>query len=145
MSMLLLLRATIDEVHRHLAEAGYDDLRPAHGFAFQRLAPNGASGNELAEHLGITKQVVSEMIDYLEWRGYVARRPDHTDGRGKIVELTTRGWACVAVAEAAFTAVERRWEQILGTDRVAPLRGDLRRLVDASGAGTPPLRLRPVW
>lgn len=144
-SMLLLLRSTIDEVHRHLAEAGYDDVRPAHGFAFQRLAPNGASGNELAEHLGITKQAASEMIDYLEGRGYVARRPNPTDGRGKIVELTARGWACVAAGETAFTAVERRWEQVLGADRVASLLGDLRRLVDASGVGTPPLRLRPVW
>ena len=144
-SMLLLLRSTIDEVHRQLADGGYDDIRPAHGFAFQRLAANGASGNELAEHLGVTKQAASEMIDYLEGRGYVARRPDPSDRRGKIVELTARGWACVAAAEAAFANVERRWAQVLGTDRVASLRGDLRCLVEAAGAGTPPLRLRPVW
>ena len=64
--LMLALRALVDEVHTRLAAAGFDDLRPAHGFAFQRLAPDGATGNDLAEHLGITKQAASVMIDYLE-------------------------------------------------------------------------------
>src|SRR3954462_7062536 len=35
---------------------GFGDLRPAHGFAFARLAPSGATVSELADHLGVTRQ-----------------------------------------------------------------------------------------
>lgn len=49
-----------------MAALGYDDVRPAPGFAFQRIAPHSATGNELAEFLDITKQAASEMVDYLE-------------------------------------------------------------------------------
>ncbi len=141
----LALRALVDEVHTRLAAAGFVDIRPAHGFAFQRLAPSGATGNELAEHLGITKQAASEMVDYLEIRGYVVRQPHPRDGRGKIVVLTTRGWKCIRTAEGFFADIERRWEEIVGAERMAELRADLRRIVLAAGAGGPPPRLRPVW
>ncbi len=80
LAFLLLLgsRTVIDYLHKHMAALGYDDVRPAHGFAFQRIAPNGATGNELAEFLGITKQAASEMVDYLEQRGYVVRNFAHS-------------------------------------------------------------------
>lgn len=142
--LLLALRAMVDEVHARLAAAGFDDIRPAHGFAFQRLAPDGATGNDVAEHLGITKQAASVMIDYLEEHGYVARRPDPRDGRGKIVVLTARGWDCIRAAEAVFTDIEGRWAGIVGADRIVELRADLRRIVADVGLGALPLRLRPV-
>ncbi len=65
LTLLLLLgsRTMIDTLHEHLAARGYDDLRPAHGFVFRRLAPDGATGNELAEFLVMTKQAASEMVD----------------------------------------------------------------------------------
>ncbi len=143
--LMLALHALVNEVHTRLAEAGFDDIRPAHGFAFQRLAPTGATGNDLAEHLGITKQAASVMIDYLEEHGYVSRRPDPRDGRGKVVVLTAHGWDCIRAAEAIFAEVERRWVDIVGADRIAGLRVDLRRIVAAAGVGASPLRLRPVW
>src|SRR5947209_4608398 len=80
-------RATVDELQRRLAAEGFADVRPAHGFAFVRLAPDGATGNELAEHLGVTKQAASQMVDELERRGYVVRQADPRDGRGKVVVL----------------------------------------------------------
>src|SRR2546430_4043873 len=81
LAFLLLLgsRTVIDHLHKYMAALGYDDVRPAHGFAFQRIAPHGATGNELAEFLDITKQAASEMVDYLEQRGYVVRQPHPSD------------------------------------------------------------------
>jgi DNA-binding MarR family transcriptional regulator len=142
---LLAARSTVEEVHTRLAAAGFDGLRPAHGFAFQRLAPDGATGTELAEHLGITKQAASVMIDYLEERGYVARHPDLSDGRGKVVVLAARGWACIRAAERIFADVERRWTQTLGAAEMARPRADLRHLIAAEGLAGPPLRLYPTW
>jgi len=142
---MLALRAMVDEVHLRLGAAGFDDLRPAHGFAFQRLAAQGATGNELAEHLGITKQAASAMVDYLEEHGYVARQPHPRDGRGKIVVLTRRGWDCIRAAEAIFADVERRLVETVGAERMALLRFDLQRIVTAMDADGRPVRLRPVW
>lgn len=54
-------------------------------FMFRRIIPNGATGIELAEHLGITKQAVSKMVDYLEKSGYVMPQTHPTDKRGEII------------------------------------------------------------
>src|SRR6266568_4576344 len=86
--LLISSRTMIDNLHQRMAEMGFDDVRPAHGFAFQRIAPYGATGNDLAEFLDITKQAASEMVDYLVKRGYVVRQPHPSDKRGKIIILT---------------------------------------------------------
>lgn len=138
-------RAVIDELHRQLAARGYDDLRPAHGFAFQRIAQGGATGNELAAFLGMTKQAASQMIEYLEQRGYVARQPNPDDRRGKIIALTERGWDSLRESAAILGAIEAEWAALLGSERLAELRADLRRLVAATAGGTLPRQLRPVW
>jgi DNA-binding MarR family transcriptional regulator len=146
--MLLLTlgsRAVIEELHRHLATRGYDDLRPAHGFAFQRIAPDGATGNELAEFLDITKQAASEMIDYLAQHGYVVRQPHPTDRRGKIVTLTDRGWNCLRESAAILAYLEAQWTAIIGAGRMEELRTDLRQLVVVANGGTLPQKIRPVW
>jgi DNA-binding MarR family transcriptional regulator len=143
--LALGFRAMVDELHRRLATLGFDDVRPAHGFAFVRLAPDGATGNELAEHLGVSKQAVSQMVDYLEEQGYVTRQPDPRDGRGKIVVLTARGWACIRATETILADIERRLAGEIGAERMEMLRTDLRRLTHASGEERSPQKLRPVW
>lgn len=135
----------IEDLHSELARRGYDDLRPAHGFAFQLLAPNGATGNELAEHLGITKQAASQMIDFLEDHDYVVRKPHPTDRRGKLVLLTQKGWGAIRASEAIFASIEQRWTSILGPDHMQMLRTDLRRLIASSGSNMLSYRLRPAW
>lgn len=138
-------RTVIDDLHKHLAALGYDDIRPAHGFAFHRLAPDGATGNELAEFLDITKQAASEMVDYLEQHGYVVRLPHPTDRRGKIVTLTDRGWSCIRATEAILSQMEAQWAAIIGAKRMEELRADLRQLIMAANGGTLPQKFRPTW
>jgi len=145
MLMPFAFRFMTDELHCRLAELGFGDARPAHGFAFVRLTPHGATGNELAEHLGVTKQAASQMVDYLEAHGYVARRPHPSDGRGKIVVLTERGWACIRATERILADIEARWAEIIGAERMASLRDDLRRIVESEMGDAPSTRLRPVW
>ncbi len=55
----LSFSTSINELHSRLSELGFGDIRPVHGFMFKCMTPNGATGIELAEHLGITKQAVS--------------------------------------------------------------------------------------
>jgi DNA-binding MarR family transcriptional regulator len=135
----------IEGLHKELAARGFEDVRPSHGFVFQRLAPYGATGNELAEHLGVTKQAASQMIDYLEERGYVVRKPHPSDKRGKLVLLTQRGWDCIRATEAVFARIEQRWTAIVGPDHMTMLRADLRCLVASSESDIVSYRLRPPW
>ena len=138
-------RTVIDDLHTHLATLGYNDVRPAHGFAFLRLTPDGATGNELAEFLDITKQAASEMIDYLEQHGYVMRQPHPTDRRGKVVILTDRGWSCIRETEAFLSQLEAQWESVIGVKRMKELRADLRQLIIIANGGTLPQKFRPTW
>ncbi|MFE5319942.1 MarR family winged helix-turn-helix transcriptional regulator [Paenibacillus sp. NPDC056579] len=137
-------RLAVDELHDELAKAGFDDVRPSHGFIFQKLSHGGATGNEIADHLGITKQAASLTIDYLEERGYVSREPHPSDRRGKLVVLTERGWRCIRTTEAVFSSIERRWEQMVGEEAIRSLRHDMRELVH-SFPNAKPGAFRPVW
>ncbi len=143
--LALAFGAVVDELHCRLAALGYADVRPAHGFAFVRLTPDGATITELAAHLGVTKQAVSHMVDELEGCGYVERQPHPTDGRGKVIVLTARGWDCIAATETIFADIEGRWADLIGAERMEALRADLRRVVAEMSDGRSPQRLRPIW
>lgn len=147
LTLLLMLgsRTIIDDLHQRLAQLGYDDVRPAHGFAFQRIAPDGATGNELAEFLDITKQAASEMVDYLEKHDYVRRQPHPTDRRGKIVTLTERGWSCLRDSAAILSYLGAQWTAIIGAQRMEELQANLRQLIIVANGGTLPQKLRPTW
>ena len=135
----------VNDLQAELTKVGYGDIRPAHGFAFQLLAPNGTTGNELAEHLGVTKQAASQMIDFLEAHGYVARQPHPTDKRGKLVVLTQRGWDCIKAVETILAKLEGRWSAVIGAERMGMLTTDLRRLILDSDSHIVSYRLRPAW
>jgi DNA-binding MarR family transcriptional regulator len=145
-SLLSLSFSTlIDELHDRLSELGFGDIRPAHGFMFKCITPNGATGIELAEYLGITKQAVSKMVDYLENRGYVIREAHPTDKRGKIIVLTERGWLVLKAKEKILTEIEERWNENIGTERMQMFKEDLTKLVYEENKGKLSSRLRPVW
>ncbi|MEO5954037.1 MAG: MarR family winged helix-turn-helix transcriptional regulator [Chloroflexia bacterium] len=143
--LALAFRSLIDELHAHLASLGYDDVRPSHGFAFQRISHGDATGNDIAAFLGITKQAASELIDYLEAHNYITRQPNPTDKRGKIITLTPRGWNCIRETEAFLTRFEQQFAATIGKDRMSALRSDLHTLVLSANKGHMPTKLRPVW
>lgn len=138
-------RVLTDELHLRLAKLGYDDVRPAHGFVFQLISHNGATVNEVAEHLGITKQAASQMLDYLEQRGYILRQPNFKDLRGKLVTLTDKGWGCIHATEAIFAELQNGWGENIGAERLEQLRLDLRQLIMLAHNNSLPSGLRPVW
>ncbi|QBD83342.1 MarR family transcriptional regulator [Ktedonosporobacter rubrisoli] len=142
--LAMAFHTIVEELQASLEQAGYNDVRPSHGFVFHRLTPSGATGNELAEYLGITKQAISLMIDELEQRGYVERRAHPTDRRGKLIILTEKGWGCIKATEAAMVEIERHWAELLGAEQLESMRADLYRLVMmANHSQMPALRL--VW
>ncbi|MCD9022171.1 MarR family winged helix-turn-helix transcriptional regulator [Cohnella silvisoli] len=141
----MAFRTAIDELHAELEQRGFGDVRPSHGFVFQRLAAQGATGIELAQHMGITKQAASLTVDYLEQHGYVKREPHPTDRRGKLIVLTAHGWECIRETESIFTAIESRWRDLLGEETMEKMRLDLRRIIQSSKAANPYSFRPPVW
>ncbi|KUL32678.1 MarR family winged helix-turn-helix transcriptional regulator [Actinoplanes awajinensis] len=138
---VLLLGAAstlVDGIDAGVRARGFTDIRPAHGYAFVRLAPDGATIVELAEHLGVTKQAASQMADELVRKGYVERRPHPADARARLLTLTDRGWACTRAADEAAEQVLRPWADSLGPEQLATVRTALSRL-------TVPGRIRPAW
>ncbi|MGV9557983.1 MarR family winged helix-turn-helix transcriptional regulator [Streptomyces sp. NPDC003522] len=135
-----LLAAAGDLTHRinDGVEARGFEVRPAHGFAFARLAPDGATVTELAAHLGVTKQAASQLVDELVRKGYVERRPYPADARARLVVLTERGWDCTRAAEEAAADAVRAWAEVIGEGEVRVLRDRLARIA-------PYGPLRPTW
>ncbi|MGW7724767.1 MarR family winged helix-turn-helix transcriptional regulator [Streptomyces canus] len=114
------------------------EARPAWGFAFARLAPDGATVTELAGHLGVTKQAASQLVDEIVRKGYAERRPHPGDARARLVVLTERGWACTRAAEEAAAEAVRSWIDVLGES-------DVRALRDRMGRIAPKGPIRPAW
>ena len=118
----------VDELHEGLAEAGYPDIRPAHGNVFGHIRKEGSRLTELAARAQLTKQTMGYLVDYLEERGYVERRPDPDDRRAKIICLTDEGREVTGVAREIIGRIETRWAELLGEDRMDRLRELLREL-----------------
>ena len=136
--LLSAARALVDGVDAGVRARGFADLRPAHGFAFVRLAGDGATVGQLAEHLDVTKQAASQMVEELVTKGYVERRPHPDDARARLIVLTPKGWACTRAADEAATELLRPWADTLGPQRLAALRADLSLIAT-------PGRVRPSW
>ena len=137
-AMLRVAGQLVDGVQQGLREQGFDDVRPAHGFAFVMLASRPATIVRLAEHLGITKQAASELAGHLVRAGYLRRRPDPDDRRAVLLELTDRGWACTRAAERAARDTVRDWRERVSKRRFDALAAVLQEIAE-------PGPLRPSW
>jgi len=139
-AMLVLRLATqvVEGIQDGLAERGFADVRPAHGFAFVRISTGDATVLDVAEHLGVTKQAASQLVEQLVRRGYLTRDRDPRDGRARLLTLTERGRECTRAAEEAAAAAAGEWREHLGPGGLATLHRMLR-------AVAVPGRLRPAW
>jgi len=138
---ILVLRAAtqvVDAIQHGLAERGFADVRPAHGFAFSRISAGDASMTDVANYLGVTKQAASQLVEHLVQRGYVTRDPDPSDARSRKLRLTERGWACTRAAEQAAAGITDAWTRQVGTAALEAMHAALHTVVV-------PGPLRPAW
>ncbi|MFD8544252.1 MarR family winged helix-turn-helix transcriptional regulator [Streptomyces sp. NPDC059649] len=135
----------LGEFTRRVADAGYPDLRPVHGMAFQVLRGDGATSSELAERLGVTKQAAGQIVDDLEERGYVRRQPHPAGGRRKLVVLTEAAHQHLAVAGRILHDVEAEAARATGRQDLTVVRAELADLIRALHPNDSLPPLRPVW
>jgi DNA-binding MarR family transcriptional regulator len=92
------------------------DVTPSHLRALRVLMRHGVMRlSELSFHLHIAPRSATEVVDALETRGLVRRRPDPDDRRATLVELTEHG---KGVMEAIRTARGNEAERLF--DRLSP-------------------------
>lgn len=122
------------------------DLHDLHD---QLLAPFGVSAGELAvlilidarepesqqqiaRRLGVDRTSMVSLVDALESKDLVARRPDPRDRRRNVVELTEAGATTLSRATKASDKAERRLLSALSPKEAAQLRKLLGRVVSSN-------------
>lgn len=95
---------------------------------FQRVDKQGSRLTTLAAAAQATKQAAKFIVDQLESGEYVERVPDPSDGRARLVRITSRGYDVIRIATAVQSEVEQEWCQHLGRQNTEDLRRALLRL-----------------
>lgn len=121
-------RAVEQRVMAALAAAGADDVTQAQSRLLQRLDPSGMRLTDLAEQARVTKQTAGALVDQLERAGYVARTPDPSDARARLVTLSDKGSALCRLAGEEVARVELEWREFLGARRFAQMHDALAAL-----------------
>jgi DNA-binding MarR family transcriptional regulator len=90
------------------------------------------SQQQAAERLGVDRTTMVALLDGLETKGLVTRRPQAGDRRRNVVELTEKGRQTVTDATAASDEAERALLSALTKQEAEQLRKLLQALVDES-------------
>lgn len=121
------------------------------GLTAAALAPFGISGRQLsvllaiaeeppasqldvANRMGVDRTTMVSLIDELEGKGLVERRPDPADRRRNVIALTSLGRETTERAAAVYDQVERSFLAPLSAGDAATVRRALRLLAFPDGA-----------
>ena len=95
------------------------DITPSHLRALRVLKRHGPMRlSALSDHLHIAARSATEVVDGLEARSLVERRPDPGDRRATLVEVTEHGASVLdAIRAARGTEAERAFGRLSPADR----------------------------
>jgi DNA-binding MarR family transcriptional regulator len=134
----------VKKVHLQLVKLADDALEPAgldrREFAVLRVLVEHEplSQQALAALLGVDQTTMVAIIDSLEAKAIVTRRPDPADRRRNAIEVTRDGRATFDRASAAYTSAEADFLAPLGDAGAERLRASLRLLLDSTSADSAP-------
>lgn len=145
--LLLAARAFADDLHARLAAEGFPKMRAGFGFMFRAIRGAEPTPGELAVRLGVSKQAVGKLLDEMEQRGFVERRPDPSDRRARRVRLTQQGRLASETALRLGGEIEAALRARVGDEQVEALRSALLAYVEEHGGreDAAARRARPTW
>jgi DNA-binding MarR family transcriptional regulator len=111
-------------------QAGLAGIRPSHLHVFANMVGGGRRLTELADAASMSLPSMQELVDDLERRGIVAREPDPSDGRAKLIVLTDTGLAALAPAGSIIAGLEREYADRIGNERFEEMCLALDALID---------------
>lgn len=109
-----------------LSEAGHSSTRQSHLHLTRNLDTEGTRITELAKRAQMTKQAMGDLVRECEALGLVARTPDPTDARAKIVIFTPAGLKWLDSFKSAVEQAEREMRAVVGTKQVGQIAAVLR-------------------
>ena len=123
-----------EQMYAGVVAAGFDDLNAAHVGLWRYPGLDGLRPSQLADHRGITKQSVNDLLGHLERHGYLVREPDSADGRARVIRLTSKGRRLQRTIYAEAGAAQLGIAEILGPRRFAQLHSSLELLAQQLSA-----------
>jgi DNA-binding MarR family transcriptional regulator len=133
-------RSLVDSLHDRLRARGWDDVRPAFGFALLAARDSTTTITELATLMGTTKQAASKLASAMTDAGYLAVSAS-SDGRQRPLRLSTRGSELLADVEDIYRELEASWAEVIGVPSLERLRRSLHTAILATHGGElPPVR-----
>jgi len=89
-------------------ELGYQHLRMSFEAYIALIEPEGSRQTDLAQLLNVSKQNCNQVIKSIETAGYLERKKNPLDGRGKLLFLTQKGQALVADGNISIQLFEKK-------------------------------------
>ncbi len=123
-------RIVVDVSSQKLTESGYESYRLGHLVLMVHIDLEGSTINELAAVLGITKQAVSKIVKELQEQGYVETEKHPDDARSVLVKITNKGARFTLEWQSCTKVVDKKFEEILGAERLELLKDILLDLAD---------------
>ena len=120
-----LARDVTTTLDRRLAPLGVTTQQAA---LLHNAASGGASARQLAAAVGTDTAGMTKLLDRLEGKGLIERRPHPDDRRSVVIEPTERGLALVPELAPVFGAVARQLFDGFSDAEVANLTSSLRRM-----------------
>ena len=90
-------------------EERFPGLRFPHNQIWGNVGVTGIRLTALADRANLSLAACSELVNDLEALGYLERRPDHTDGRAKLIYPTAKGRELLDEAGHEVARLEARW------------------------------------
>ena len=138
--LALAYQRFVEELHAELATTGVTEIGRSDGYVFRALDEGPLTVSVLASRLSVSKQGAAQIVADMEGRGLVRRRPDPTDGRARLLELTERGRAVLEAARRFHRAFEQRLVTELGAGPVAGLVATLEHVAGEETLRDPRIR-----
>ncbi len=109
---------------------GFVDFRVGHIIGLVHVDLEGTTVNNMALMAGITKQGMSKVVKELSDYGYVLTEKHPSDARSIIVKLTDKGIDALMEWKLCTEHIDKRFTEILGSERLEQLRDILNVLVE---------------
>lgn len=112
-------------IDEELTDAGLVSLGQLHALRIVDRYAGQARVQEISGDIGITVGATSKLVDRLERDGLVARRPNPTNRRSSLIDLTSDGRSALAAGSRVMTTV---LDRAVGVEDVQQLTAILERL-----------------
>lgn len=104
-----------------LRRKGHNELAMAYGSPMAILGNSSPRVTELAEMLGMSKQLCLQTLKPFEQADYIYREPDPDDGRAKRVRLSSQGRSMIKQGLKELDKLSLEYEKALGKRRLQQL------------------------